>query len=123
MRTSKLVINGREWPLCYSTMVELAMGEKFGGLMGFSDALAKRESVREKADALGWAIEEMLTAGAEYERLCGGEPRTDWPRGEKLLSLLNTGEMMRTFTACVSAGLGREVEAELPKNATATDGT
>lgn len=122
MRTGKLTILGREYPLCFSTQVVCNVSDKFGGLNQLMDALQDEELTVQLRTVM-WMLAEMSRAGHAYAALCGEEspkPLTE----EQLLAVFGPddlaglyGKIMQTITD----GSRREVEAEPPKNAAATE--
>lgn len=121
MRTGKLTILGREYPLCFSTQVVCDVSDKFGGLNQLMDALRSEDLTMQLRTAM-WTLAEMSRAGHAYAALCGEEtpkPLTE----EQLLAVFGPddlaglyGKIMQTITD----GSRREVEAEPPKNAATT---
>lgn len=121
MRTGKLTILGREYPLCFSTQVVCDVSEKFGGLNQLNEAMTSDDNAVQLRTVM-WMLAEMSRAGCAYAALCGEEspkPLTE----EQLLAAFGPddlaglyGKIMQTITD----GSRREVEAEPPKNAAAT---
>ena len=123
MRVTKLVIGGKEYPMCYSTAVDLAVEETFGGLAQLGEAIDNDADRVEKADTLTLAIELMLQGGVRYMELTGSAATTTLPSREEMRELLSMPDMMTAVIDCIKAGEEREIEAKLQKNAAATGGT
>ena len=122
MRHIDLRIGRTTYPLCYSTNVDLAVAEKFGGIEQLGEIIASDDNPLKKAESLAWIISQMLEAGMRYMNLIGEATPAAYPEEYALRNLLSRADMMTTVIACIRAGSEREVDVEPPKNAMATGG-
>lgn len=118
MRTVDFDINGKKYPLCFSTRVLCNVTEKFGGLDKMSAAMVS-EDLSVKLETMLWALGEMLKAGKKYCDLMG-EKANDPPKSEDLADLFGIDDLKdispKIYEA-ITSGTKREVEADPPKNA------
>lgn len=114
MRTGKATINGKEYLLCFSTRVLMALEERGGS----SDAELQRIMEEHKVSDLFWLLERMIDAGDRYAKLEGlDNPGTI--SGDDLIDLVGVDEYETMFTSiagAVKAGNTPEVKVKT-KNA------
>lgn len=121
MRTEKMQINGRDYPLCFSTRVVCRVAERYGDLDGMYRAV-QEDDIAKRLEAVTWVLGEMLAAGQRYAQLIGEDAPAP-PSADDLLDLFGAddlGAMIQALADTVRAGQTREVEAEPPKNADTT---
>lgn len=123
MRTGKLTFEGREYPLCFSTRVVCNVTDKYGDLTEMYNALGS-DNVSTQLSAVMWVLAQMSAAGERYARLNGEDPHPALTE-DQLWDAFGIDDLLKLTKAImdtVTAGTSREVEAEPPKNAEATDG-
>lgn len=121
MKTAKVTIAGREYPVCYSTEVVCRCEETFGSSQAVFDKMGSKK-LSEKLGALTWLTAQMLEAGWRYARWNKENADTP-PTEETLRDLIGLDDVVTVQTALLEAVIGdaaRDVEANPPKNATAT---
>ena len=124
MRSGSITINGVEYPLRYSTRVACNTQEQYGGLHQLGEAIAS-EDVAVRLRAITWTLAQMLDAGARYCRLSGEASPEPVPSQDDLCDLFGPEDLIvlvRAINATISQDAERKVEAEPPKNLTATGG-
>ena len=114
MRTGKVEINGKEYLLCFSTRVLMALEERGGS----SEAELQRIMDEHKVSDLFWLLEKMIDAGDRYAKLEGIEnPGTI--SGDNLIDLVGVDDyetMFQSIVGAVAAGNTPEVKVKT-KNA------
>ena len=121
MRTGKLTILGREYPLCFSTRVLCDVNEKYGDLNGLNAAMTDG-GTPQQLRATMWILAEMLRAGRAYVALQGDDSPTPLTE-EQLLDAFGTDDLLGLYgeiMSTITSGTSREVEAEPPKNGSST---
>lgn len=120
MRTATVSLDGEDRILCFSTGVMEDVYSEYGGLQEFFDAMNGKTD--NPIRAIIWALDKMMDAGARYARRRGipaAEPLTADDLRE-LCDLSDLAGLQQAVLSTITAGNAREVEAEPPKNVTAT---
>lgn len=118
MRTGKVTIHGKEYMLCFSTRVLMALEEREGDSTKGLQRIMKDEKVSD----LFWLLEQMIDAGDRYAGIEGianpGKLTVD-----QLADMVGVDEYETMFGAvaeAVKAGNAPTVEVKPSKNANAT---
>ena len=120
MRTATVRLDGEDRLLCFSSGVMEDIYDKFGGLQELFDAMSGETG--NPIRAIVWALDRMMDAGAKYAARKGiqaAPPLTEDDLREVCDLSDFTGLRMAVLNT-ITAGSEREVEAEPPKNGTAT---
>ena len=117
MRVSKIKINNKEYPACFSTRVAFACEERSGSVAKELDKVSK-ESQAGKLKELFWLIYELLKAGKKYSELEGieTEPLISY---EDMLDSVGVSDykyLVSSVTETVAEGNKRKTEIAPPKN-------
>lgn len=124
VKTSTVEIMGVERPLCLSTRVVCACGERYGGLDGLFGVI-RGDNISHKLDAVTWLLAQMMDAGARYFRLMGEDGVPAPVSQDDLLDMYGVNDiapLIKAIYDTVASDQHRDVEADPPKNATATQG-
>ncbi|HJC21887.1 MAG TPA: hypothetical protein H9707_09045 [Candidatus Butyricicoccus avicola] len=118
MRTGKVTIHGKEYLLCFSTRVLMALEEREGDSQKGLTRILKDEKISD----LFWLLEQMIDAGDRYAKIEG----IDNPGALSFDQLMDTvgvdeyNEMFGALVSAVSEGNKPKVEVKPGKNAKAT---
>lgn len=121
MRTTKITINGREYPLCYSVRAMRSIIERFGDIQTMIDAMTKGDQIK-MADTTVWVASVLIDAGARYARLNGMEAPE--PLDENSLNdicnMADYANIRAKVMEALTLGIKADVEVKQGKNAEAT---
>ncbi|MCC2258943.1 hypothetical protein AAAT94_07630 [Intestinimonas aquisgranensis] len=123
MRTASILLDGKEYPMCFSTRVVRACSERYGGVEHIGAALSGEDLMKVLDETL-WLLAAMLDAGARYARLNGQEPLPP-PDQETLYDLCDMEDLAglkSRVMAGMAAGASHTVEARPPKNGETAQG-
>lgn len=123
MRTAMITLDGKAYPLCFSTRVVRSCHERYGGIDQIGQALSGNDLV-EVLDETLWLLSAMLDAGYRHAKL-NGEESPEPPDQETLYDLCGMDDLAglkARVMESMSAGASHSVDAQPPKNATATQG-
>ena len=115
---------GVERPLCLSTRVVCACGDRYGGLDGLFGVI-RGDNISHKLDAVTWLLAQMMDAGARYQRLMGAGDVPAPISQDDLLDMYGVDDiapLVKAVYDTVASDQHRAVEADPPKNAQATQG-
>ena len=116
MKTGKIVINKKEYLLCFSLRVMKQCGEKFGSIDGISEALSKKD-IMENLDNALWLISVFMQAGAKYAEIEGIYNPTPFSLDElyDLCDIDSFKDLKFSIMDTISNGMERDVETEEKK--------
>lgn len=123
MRTAMITLDGKAYPLCFSTRVVRSCHERYGGIDQIGQALSGSD-LMEVLDETLWLLSAMLDAGYRHAKL-NGEESPEPPDQDTLYDLCgmdDLADLKARVMESMSADTSHSVEAELPKNAAATQG-
>lgn len=113
MRTGKIVIEDKEYQLCFSAAVSIACEEKFGTI--------SEVPIKTLSDTT-WFLHQMMLAGYDYAQLKGiDSPKP--PTYKELLTFTDVSYLPAMNAAILNTlhnGLKRNVELEPAKNVETT---
>lgn len=120
MKTATVSLDGEERLLCFSTGVMEDVYSEYGGLQEFFDAMSGKND--NPIRAIIWALDKMMDAGARYARRKGIPAAAPLTADElrDVCDLSDLAGLQQAVLSTITAGSAREVEAEPPKNGTAT---
>lgn len=73
MRTSKITLNGHDYPLCFSTWAIKQLCAKFGNLQGMSEAMLDgKDDTAGTLDNTLYVLQVLIDAGARYTAISNG---------------------------------------------------
>ena len=123
MRTAMITLDGKAYPLCFSTRVVRSCHERYGGIDQIGQALSGND-LMEVLDETLWLLSAMLDAGYRHAKL-NGEESPEPPDQETLYDLCGMDDLAglkASVMESMAAGASHSVDAQPPKNATATQG-
>lgn len=120
MRTATVSLDGEDRLLCFSMGVMEDVYRDFGDLQGLFDAMNGK--THNPIRAIIWALERMMDAGAKYAARKGIQAAPPLTADElrEVCDLSDFTGLRQAVLNTITAGSEREVEAEPPKNGTAT---
>ena len=121
MRVKHITINKKEYPICFSTRVLIALEERAGN----ADIELNRIFSERKMTDVFWLLAQMLDAGYRYADI-DGQVTPDPLTYDQLLDLIGVDEYSTMFSSLSSAirdDSAPTVEAAPAKNAEATPDT
>lgn len=121
MRTAKIVLNEREYPMCFSMRVVRACNERYGGIENIESALRDGGTAKTMDEAL-WLLHAMIDGGVKHA-IASGEKTADAPSLDEMYDICDIsdfaelrGKIMETITSGSTPAVTVEVD---PKNAEA----
>lgn len=85
MKTSKITLNGREYPLCFSTWAIKQLCAKFGSMQGMSEAMkAGGADTAGTLDSTMYILQVLIDAGVRYVAISDGTPPVAAPSMDEL---------------------------------------
>lgn len=113
MRTGKIVINKKEYTLCFSARVIRACSQRYGAVDKIWQALSKGKEI-EQLDECFWLLSTMMDAGARYAKLEGFENPEPLSVDDlyDVSDLLDLSAAKERIFETVAEGNKREVEIE-----------
>lgn len=85
MKTSKITLNGREYPLCFSTWAIKQLCAKFGSMQGMSEAMkAGAADTAGTLDSTMYILQVLIDAGVRYAAISDGTPPVTAPSMDEL---------------------------------------
>lgn len=123
MRTAMITLDGKEYPLCFSTRVVRSCNDRYGGIDKIDQALSGND-LMEVLDETLWLISVMLDAGYRHAKLNGEESPAP-PDQETLYDICDMDDLFKlkvSVMESMSAGASHSVNAQPQKNAATTQG-
>lgn len=100
MKTSKITLNGREYPLCFSTWAIKQLCEKFGSIQGMSDAMkAGAADTAGTLDSTMYILQVLIDAGVRYVAISDGTPPVAAPSMDELEVVCGMDDLPRVQQA------------------------
>lgn len=97
MRVCEIEIDGKQYPICFSTRVAIACQERAGSPEKVLNKIAS-EDIQE----IFWLLTQMIAAGCGYKKMNGEETPT--PIGyEELVDIVGVDDYPSMFTAISNA--------------------
>lgn len=118
MRTGKVTVHGKEYLLCFSTRVLMALEEREGD----SDKALMRILNEHKITDLFWLLSQMIDAGDRYAKIEGIENPGKLTVDE-LADIVGVDEyenMFASITKAIGAGNKQNIKIKPSKNAKTT---
>lgn len=85
MKTSKITLNGREYPLCFSTWAIKQLCAKFGSMQGMSEAMKSGATdTAGTLDSTMYILQVLIDAGVRYVAISDGTPPVAAPSMDEL---------------------------------------
>ena len=120
MRTARIRIDGKEYPLAFSVRTMRSCTERYGSMSGVGQALEQEDEARVLDECI-WLLSVMMDAGARYQRLNGQEAQAlDYDSLYDLCGMDDLVDMRTRIMETIALGTATEVNAEPGKNAEAT---
>ena len=122
MRTARITLAGKEYPMCFSARVVRACSERYGGIEHLDEKM-NGDAVQSLDEAI-WLLSQMMDAGVRYAKINGDES-AEAPTADDLYDLFGMDDfagLKDKIAETITNGNKTTVEAEAPKNGKATPG-
>lgn len=119
MRTAKITLGGREYPMCFSMRVVRACNERYGGIENIDSAIRDGGTAR-TMDEVIWLLHAMIDGGIRHAA-ASGESAPDIPSLEDMYDICDISDfagLREKITETISSGSTPAVTVKAdPKNA------
>lgn len=100
MKTSKITLNGREYPLCFSTWAIKQLCAKFGSMQGMSEAMKSGATdTAGTLDSTMYILQVLIDAGVRYVAISDGTPPVAAPSMDELEVVCGMDDLPRVQQA------------------------
>lgn len=100
MKTSKITLNGREYPLCFSTWAIKQLCAKFGSMQGMSEAMKSGAAdTAGTLDSTMYILQVLIDAGVRYAAISDGTPPVAAPSMDELEVVCGMDDLPRVQQA------------------------
>ena len=100
MKTSKITLNGREYPLCFSTWAIKQLCAKFGSMQGMSEAMKSGATdTAGTLDSTIYILQVLIDAGVRYVAISDGTPPVAAPSVDELEVVCGMDDLPRVQQA------------------------
>lgn len=113
MKTGKIEINGKTYPIAFTVRAAAACEERFGSIDKIGDAITRVSNI-------AWMLSTLIDCGIRNARAVGDAAPECGPSEDELLDTMSTQELqacVAEMARTISAGKTASVEAVPPKTA------